>query len=87
MYRAKRTDAGAAKLALTTARAKLEADLDDLREAGLLGPWEKRKVHGEGWTVLPVPPADYAEACKRAAQAVRKTGDGRRRKGPGKRKG
>jgi len=83
MYRAKRTDAGAAKLALTTARAKLEADLDALREAGLLGPWKKTKAYGRGFDVLPVPPADYAEACKRAAQAVRKTGDGRRRKGPG----
>lgn len=83
MYRAKRTDAGAAKLALTTARAKLEADLDALREAGLLGPWEKRKVHGEGWTVLPVPPADYAEACKRAGRDARKQRTGRPRKGKG----
>ena len=87
MYRAKRTDAHAGKVQLLRARDNLEADLDALREAGLLGPWKKTKAYGRGFDVLPMPPADYAEACKRAAQAVRKTGDGRRRKGPGKRKG
>jgi len=87
MYRAKRTDTHAGKVQLLRARDNLEADLDALREAGLLGPWKKTKAYGRGFDVLPMPPADYAEACKRAAQAVRKTGDGRRRKGPGKRKG
>jgi len=89
MFKTGKTDARAAQLALTTARAKLEARLDALWEAGLLGPWKgtKRKVHGAGWTMLPMWPEDYPEACKRAAQAVRKTGDGRRRKGPGKGKG
>jgi hypothetical protein len=84
MYRAKHTDAEAAKVQLKRARANLEADLDTLQEAGLLGPYEKRKVHGEGFTVLPVPPADYAEACKRAAQAVRKAKPGRPRPRKGK---
>ena len=70
-YRAGKTDARGAEVALTTARANLEADLNRLQEAGLLGPWDKRKVYGEGFTVLPVPPADYAEACKRAVQAVK----------------
>jgi len=83
MYRAKRTDSHAGKVQLLRARDNLEADLDALREAGLLGPWKKTKAYGRGFDVLPMPPADYAEACKRAAQAVRKTGDGRRRKGPG----
>lgn len=76
MYRAGKTDAGtdkrAGKKALGYARAELEADLNRLQKAGLLGPWEKRKVHGKGFTVLPVPPADYPEACKRAAQSCRK---------------
>jgi len=70
-YRAGKTDARAARNDLAEARANLEADLNRLQEAGLLGPWDKRKVYGEGFTVLPVPPADYAEACKRAVQAVK----------------
>lgn len=84
MYRANpKTAAQAGKVQLLRARANLEADLDALQEAGLLGPYVKRKVHGEGWTVLPVPPADYAEACKRAVQAVKKDKPGRPRKGKG----
>jgi hypothetical protein len=83
MFRTGKTDAEAAKVQLKRARANLEADLDALRDAGLLGPYEKRKVHGEGFTVLPVPPADYGEACKRAAQAVRKAKPGRPRMGKG----
>jgi len=70
-YRAGKTDARAARNDLAEARANLEADLNRLQEAGLLGPWDKRKVYGEGFTVLPVPPADYAEACKRAVQTVK----------------
>jgi len=85
MYRAKRTDAHAGKVQLLRARDKLAADLDALREAGLVGDWKPtmHKVHGAGWTLLPVPPADYQEACKRAAQAVRKSKPGRPRKGKG----
>jgi hypothetical protein len=82
MYRAKRTDTHAGKVQLLRARDNLEADLDALREAGLLGPWRKTKAYGRGFDVLPMPPADYAEACKRAAQAVRKTGDGLALKDP-----
>jgi len=74
MYATKRTDAGAAKLALTNARANMEADLDTLKEAGLLGEWEKKKVHGQGFELWPKPPADYAEACNRAAQNIKKQG-------------
>jgi hypothetical protein len=66
---------------LTTARAKLEADLDALQGAGLLGPWEKTKAYGRGFDVLPVPPEDYAEACKRAARAVNPKAAKERRKG------
>ena len=73
MYRAGKTDAGTGKAALAAARANLEADLDALREAGLLGAWKKDKVHGRGFTVLPVPPADYAEACKRALHGIRES--------------
>lgn len=71
MYLTRKTDAHAAHVALKTARANMEDDLNALREAGLLGPWEKRKVYGKGFTVLPVPPDDYAEACKKATQASR----------------
>jgi hypothetical protein len=81
MYRAGKTDAGAAQVALTTARAKLEADLDALQGVGLLGPWEKTKAYGRGFVVLPVPPEDYAEACKRAAQSVNSKAAKERRKG------
>lgn len=77
MYRAGKTDAGAAKQALKDARANLEADLNALKDAGLLGDWTKRKIHGKGFELLPVPPADYAEACKRAAHTCRKPGSGR----------
>jgi len=73
MFRAGKTDAEAGKVQLKRARANLEADLDALREAGLLGPWKKTIAHGRGFDVLPVPPADYAEACKRAALAVRQS--------------
>lgn len=83
MFKTGRTDARAAQLALTTARAKLESRLDALVKAGLLGPWEKRKVHGKGWTMLPMWPADYPEACKRAAQTVRKERPSRPTNGKG----
>jgi hypothetical protein len=83
MYRAGKTDANANKTQLKRARAKLEADLDALQEAGLLGPWEKRKVHGQGFTVLPVPPDDYPEACNRAAASALKDKPKRPRKGKG----
>lgn len=72
MYRANRTDAEAGRVQLIRARSNLETDLDALRTAGLLGPWEKRKVHGRGYTVLPVPPEEYPEACKRAVSAGRR---------------
>ena len=73
MYRAGKTDAGTAKAALSVARANVEADLEDLAEAGMLGDWKptQRKVYGKGFEFLPLPPPDYAEACKRAVQLVR----------------
>lgn len=82
MYRAKRTDSRTAKAALAAARAALASDLAALREAGLSGQYVTRKIYGEGFTILPVPPEDYAEACKRAAQSVKRARDEKnRRKG------
>lgn len=74
MYRAGKTDTPTAKKALSVARANMEADLDILQEAGLLGAWRptRRKEYGKGFNFLPLPPEDYAEACKRAAAAARK---------------
>ena len=77
-YRAGKTADATGKTALSNARANLEADLDALKEAGLLGDWKKTKVYGKGFNLLPAPPADYAEACKRATQTVQK---GKARKG------
>ena len=77
-FRAGKTDTATDQAALAAARANLEADLDALREAGLLGDWKKTKVHGKGFKLLPAAPDDYAEACKRAVQAVNK---GQQRKG------
>lgn len=73
MYRVGKTSAGTAKAALSVARANLEADLDALAAAGLLGDWKptKRKIYGKGFELLPVPPPDYAEACRRAVQLVK----------------
>lgn len=73
MYRAGKTDAGTAKAALSVARANMEANLDALAVAGMLGDWKptKRKVYSKGFEFLPLPPPDYAEACKRAVQLVR----------------
>ncbi len=73
MYRAGKTDAGTAKAALSVARANVEADLEDLAAAGMLGDWKptQRKIYGKGFEFLPLPPPDYAEACKRAVQLVR----------------
>ena len=61
MYRTGKTDAASARVALSQARAKMEADLDDLKAAGLLGDWKKEKK-AKGFKLLPVPPEDYAEA-------------------------
>jgi hypothetical protein len=77
-FRAGKTADRTAQAALAAARANLEADLDALKEAGLLGDWKKAKVHGKGFNLLPTPPTDYPEACKRATQAVQK---GKARKG------
>ena len=77
-FRAGKTADRTAQAALAAARANLEADLGALKEAGLLGDWKKAKVHGKGFNLLPTPPADYPEACKRATQAVQK---GKARKG------
>lgn len=71
-YRAGKTADATGKTALSNARANLEADLDALKEAGLLGDWKKTKVYGKGFNLLPTPTADYAEACKRATQTVQK---------------
>lgn len=82
MYRAKRTDSHTAKAALAAARAALGADLSALRDAGLLGRYVTRKIYGQGFTILPVPPEDYAEACKRATQSAKRARDkANRRKG------
>jgi len=71
LYRAGKTASKTAYRALKEARANLEDDLDKLKDAGLLGNWEKRPVHGEGFILLPVPPDGYDEACKGAVRAVR----------------
>jgi len=70
MYRARKTDSATARAALAAARASLEADLNKLQNAGLLGKWKQKKIYGKGFTVLPVPPNGYDEACKRAVQKV-----------------
>ena len=72
MFRTGKTDARTAKAALHATRDNLEADLDTLKEAGLLGEWEKKKVHGQGFELRPIPPADYAEACILAARNIKK---------------
>ena len=82
MFRTGKTDARTAKAALHATRDNLEADLDTLKEAGLLGEWEKKKVHGQGFELRPIPPADYAEACilaarnskKKTAESIKKQG-------------
>ena len=73
MYRAGKTDAATSRKALANARAAMEANLDDLAAVGWMGDWKptKRKIYGKGFELLPLPPPDYAEACKRAVQLVR----------------
>jgi len=71
-FRAGQSDGRSEQSQLIRARQKLESDLDALKEVGLLGNWEKKKVYGAGFTVRPVPPDDYAEACRRATDKIRK---------------
>ena len=71
-FRAGKSDGRSEQNQLIRARQKLESDLDTLKEVGLLGNWEKKKVHGAGFTVRPVPPDDYPEACRRAVDNLRK---------------
>jgi len=62
----------AGKAQLHDVRGKVEAYLDDLAGQGMAGRWEKKKIHGKGFQVLPVPPDEYAEACRKAADAARR---------------
>ena len=82
MYRAKKTDSAKDRVALSAARASLEARLNALEKAGYAGKWKQRKIYGKGFTVLPLPPDGYEEACKRAVQKViqnqKKHGAGKR---------
>jgi hypothetical protein len=62
---------GDGKRQLLRARENLEADLEALKAAGLCGPFELKRKHGEGFHILPKPPEDYAEACLRASKAAK----------------
>lgn len=62
---------GSGKAQLQRARERLEANLAALENAGLCGPSELKRKHGKGYLILPKPPEDYAEACKRAARAAK----------------
>lgn len=74
-YRHGRTGTASGKTELAKARDRLAADLQALEDAGLIGNWRptQRKVHGRGWTLKPVPPDDYAEACKAAVDQTKRT--------------
>ena len=57
------------------ARAMIEGDLKALIDVGLLGAESlktKKKIYGEGFEFMPFAPEDYAGACERANDAVRK---------------
>lgn len=63
------------KARLRQSRAMMESDLKVLIDVGLLGAESlktKKKIYGEGFEFKPFAPADYAEACERANDAVRK---------------
>jgi len=63
------------KARLRQSRAMMESDLKVLIDVGLLGAESlksKKKIYGEGFEFMPFAPEDYAEACERANDAVRK---------------
>lgn len=79
-YRHGRTRTASGKAELAKARERLDADLQALEAAGLVGNWRptRKTFHGRGWTLTPVPPDDYREACKAAVKELRQ---GRRKSG------